>query len=315
MEMDRLLANRRDNNASPPGQGLDHEMANLNNGQSGFLAETASIQDSISEFNRNVQAIATLNSRSLNTVPLSEKDPSHEDIARQLHSVTEETRSLSNNIRERIRKLGEEDMTRLTPSELTTRKNMITRVRTKFLDALQEYQRVEQDYRTKSRQRVERQYRIVNPAATPEEVRAVVEGGETQIFAQAMNTSTGRYNESRTAYREVQARHEDLKLMERTLAELVQLFSDMSVMVEQQNDIFENLEKTTAEVESNTKAGMVHTEKARDHAASARRKRWIIFGICVLVIAIIALALGLKFGLPSNNNNSGNSGNTNSTQS
>ena len=33
-------------------------------------------------------------------------------------------------------------------------------IRTKFLDALQEYQRVEQDHRTKSRVRVERQYRI-----------------------------------------------------------------------------------------------------------------------------------------------------------
>jgi len=40
-------------------------------------------------------------------------------------------------------------------------------------------------------------------------------------------TSSHRYGESRAAYREVQERQEDLKRVERTLAELAQLFSDV----------------------------------------------------------------------------------------
>lgn len=60
-------------------------------------------------------------------------------------------------------------------------------VKTKFMEAIQNYQTVEQQYRQKYRQRLERQYKIVKPDATPEEVRAVVEddnGG--QIFSQAV---------------------------------------------------------------------------------------------------------------------------------
>ena len=39
------------------------------------------------------------------------------------------------------------------------------------------------------------------------------------------------------------------------------------------------------------------TEIAVKHARSARRKRWICFGICVFVVAVLALVLGLYFGL------------------
>ena len=60
----------------------------------------------------------------------------------------------------------------------------------KFVEAIQNYQSVEQQYRQKYKQRLERQFKIVKPDATPEEVRAVVnddQGG--QIFSQAVGSS------------------------------------------------------------------------------------------------------------------------------
>lgn len=41
--------------------------------------------------------------------------------------------------------------------------------------------------------------------------------------------SSNRYGESRLAYREVQARHDDIKKIEKTLTELAQLFSDVRI--------------------------------------------------------------------------------------
>jgi syntaxin 1B/2/3 len=80
-------------------------------------------------------------------------------------------------------------------------------LKTKFQEAIQNYQQVEQRQRNAQKQRMERQYRIgkntyfpskersmepnplsVNPNATQEEVRAVVndESGGQQIFQQAV---------------------------------------------------------------------------------------------------------------------------------
>ena len=39
--------------------------------------------------------------------------------------------------------------------------------------------------------------------------------------------NSNRYGEARSAYREVQERHEDIKRIERTIAELAQLFNDV----------------------------------------------------------------------------------------
>ena len=39
--------------------------------------------------------------------------------------------------------------------------------------------------------------------------------------------NSNRYGEAKSAYREVQERHEDIKKIERTLTELAQLFNDV----------------------------------------------------------------------------------------
>ena len=40
--------------------------------------------------------------------------------------------------------------------------------------------------------------------------------------------NSNRYGEARSAYREVQERHADIKKIEKTLTELAQLFNDVS---------------------------------------------------------------------------------------
>ncbi|EEB89294.1 hypothetical protein MPER_12625 [Moniliophthora perniciosa FA553] len=107
---------------------------------------------------------------------------------------------------------------KLTQQEGEMRMNRLAHVRTKFVEALQEYQRVEQDHRTKVRERAERQFRIVQPDATPEQARQAVESDSgSQIFMQALvNVDSSRYAESRDAYSEVQSRHEEIKKLEST---------------------------------------------------------------------------------------------------
>ena len=69
----------------------------------------------------------------------------------------------------------------------------------------------------------------VKPDASPDEVKAVVDDDQGgQIFSQALMNSN-RYGEARSAYREVQERHADIKKIERTLTELAQLFNDVSI--------------------------------------------------------------------------------------
>jgi len=174
---------------------------------SAFYSELSSIQESLRTFNDNVARISDLHSRSLNNMD----DAAAQRNAAQLDELVEDTSALSATLKRRVKALEAQG----GPSrDGQIKKQQAAFVKSKFVEAIQNYQSVEQQYRTKYKQRMERQFKIVKPDATPDEIRAVVndeQGG--QIFSQALMNS--RYTESRAAYREVQERHEDIKRIEK----------------------------------------------------------------------------------------------------
>ncbi|KAI9510882.1 t-SNARE [Russula earlei] len=254
----------------------------------GFYDEISSIQESIRLFNDNVARVSDLHARSLNNTD----DAAAARNAQQLDELVNETSALSSTLKRRIKSL---ERMGGSAREAQIKRQQTALVKSKFVEAIQNYQQVEQQYRQKYKQRMERQFKIVKPDATPEEVRAVVEDNQGgQIFSQALMNSN-RYGESRAAYREVQERHEDIKRIERTIAELAQLLmTSMSILVEEQDETINTIEAQATEVEKDVETGLGYTEKAVSSAKSARRKRWICFIIFLIILAIIGIVIGTQ---------------------
>lgn len=252
-----------------------------------FYDEISSIQDNIRLFNENISRISDLHARSLNNTD----DAAAARNNQQLEELVSETSALSTTLKRRIQSLERQGG---SAREAQIKKQQTALVKSKFVEAIQNYQQVEQQFRQKHKQRMERQFRIVKPDATPEEIRAVVDDDQGgQIFSQALMNSN-RYGESRAAYREVQERHEDIKRIERTMAELAQLFNDMSIMVEQQDETINVIEAQATEVEKDVETGLGYTEKAVTSARSARRKRWICFFIFLLILVIVGIVVAIE---------------------
>jgi len=252
---------------------------------SSFYSEISSLQDAIRTFNDSVAQIADLHSRSLNNTD----DNSANRIAQQLDELVEETSAMSSTLKRRIKALEAQGG---SGRDGQIRKSQTALVKSKFVEAIQNYTGVEQQYRTKYKQRMERQFKIVKPDATPEEIRAVVNDEQNgAIFSQALMSA--RYTDSRAAYREVQERHEDIKRIERTIAELAQLFNDMSILVEQQDETINVIETQAEGVMKDTEAGLGFTEKAVVSARAARKKRWICFIIIVVILIIVAIVVAV----------------------
>jgi syntaxin 1B/2/3 len=271
-------------------QSTTHLTAGLSGGfnesMAEFYDEISSIQDGLKQFNENVSRISELHSRSINTAD----ETAGQRNAAELEEIVEDTGALSNTLKRRIKALEREGG---SGRDGQIKKQQTGLVKTKFLEAIQNYQTVEQQHRQKYKQRIERQYKIVKPDATPEEVRTVVDddnGG--QVFSQAL-MNTNRYGESKAAYREVQERHRDIQKIERTLTELAQLFNDMSILVEQQDETVDVIQDAAASVEKDAEAGTGHTTKAVSSARAARKKRWICFGLFVILLIIVAIIIAV----------------------
>jgi len=82
---------------------------------------------------------------------------------------------------------------------------------------------------------------------------------------------------------------------------LNQLFQDLAEAVLVQEPMVQAAEEQTETVKKDTEAANVQLDKGITHARRARKLKWWCLFIVVLIICIIALALGLYFGLKPKN--------------
>jgi len=259
---------------------------------SDFFAQRTEVATAIDTLNANVTRLDSLHNRSLNDLP---DDPNTQNTHRQIDSMMADTNKLTNSIRMSVKDLE----ARAKAARGGDQKTMVTQteaLKKKFRDSITRFQQVEKAYRDRTRQRMERQLRIVKPDASQQEIQAAIDDDQGgQIFSQALMTST-RHGEARSALREVQSRHQDIQKIERTITELAQLFNEMSIMIEVQEQAIDNIETKAQETETQMESGLQHTEAAVVSARAARRKKWYCLGIIVLIIIIIVvIILILKF--------------------
>lgn len=67
--------------------------------------------------------------------------------------------------------------------------------------------------------------------------------------------NSDQFGRARQAYREVQARHNDILKIAETMNELQQLMNDMALMVEEQGETINQIEQTANVVEKDVETG------------------------------------------------------------
>ncbi|TFK76526.1 t-SNARE [Pluteus cervinus] len=285
MSRDRLASHRATRQHHDPEPVELTEAGSSSNSRPSFLVEVASIQDQITRIEENVKSVSEQQQRALGAV----ERPSGQEPA-PWDPLVVETRRLINDTKDRIKSLGNG-----REGRTGIERNRLALTNKKFLDAIKNYQRVEQDFQARTHEQMERQIRIVKPDATPAEVAAVIQGGGQQIFAEALSSSS-QYADSRAAYKAVQERQLELQRLEQTLAELGQLFIDVATLMEEQNEALDHVESVMKDVEANTAKGAQHAGDAVEHAKNWRRWRKVLFFIILFVVVVLALVLGIFFG-------------------
>lgn len=260
-----------------------------------FFGEIDNIGSELEVLKRNINTISSLHNTVLNS---SVNEQRQEQAQAELTQLTSDTSRLTNNLKIRIKNLSEQnDRIPQAPgneSEKNTRRMQVAAQKKKFMDLIQEYRLVEQKSRDRYRARMERQYKIVKPDATEAEIKQAIETDQgTQVFANALTQST-RYADARNAYREVQERHEDIKRIAQTMTELQELFNDMAMLVERQDEAIMTIEASAQDVEQNMEGGHKEIERGLVKAKKARRKRIWCFWIVVILIIVIVLAVVLS---------------------
>lgn len=133
-----------------------------------------------------------------------------------------------------------------------------------------------------------RQIKLVQPDATEEKIEDIwqSEGGVESLYKERI--LTGRINgQVRMTYNSVLGKYEDIRLLERSVAELHQMFLDMAYLTEEQGEILDHIEFHLKRTNSYVEDGNENTYKAIGFQRKIRKKQcWIM---AIAVVGIVAL--------------------------
>jgi syntaxin 1B/2/3 len=144
-----------------------------------FLARIEAAKSQINELTSNISAIGTLHQRMISS-------PDNNAQA-QLDNLVDKTRLLNTGIKDQIKYL-EKDVSRDSSNNLKT--SQIRNLKLTFQKQLEDYRKQESEYERRYRDAIARQYRIVNPDATEDEVQEAANAnwGNEGVFQTAVGS-------------------------------------------------------------------------------------------------------------------------------
>ncbi|RIA82918.1 t-SNARE [Glomus cerebriforme] len=254
-----------------------------------FLEETSVIDQGIQKIQSNIDRIQVLQTHIL----VSTSNQQEDTPGRERETLIAETKNLLFEFKDRIKKIEYENI-RLPKNDpnLSLRKQRHEFLHEKFTNVLDEYRNVEDTYMRQQKERMARQYRVVNPEANQQEIDDYLANPSGQpVFQQAVIRS----GEAKAALAEVQKRHSDIKQIEQTISELATLFSEMQLQVEAQDSVLASVEEEVTETLVKVEKANEDLTYANKSARDARKKKWILLGIISFIAFIIVVVIILQF--------------------
>lgn len=243
------------------------EMAPMGSNPASLLDECRAIDREIDVVDANLDQLQRLQAQTLGDVSANSQ------AARELDQLSADTMALYRQLTPRVRALNSD------PAASNTRNAaQVTRVDRRLKDAMRRYQTFESTFRHGMQDQIARQYRIVRPDADDAEVQGAVEDTRGEVFQRALMQS-GRQGQANAALSAVQDRHDQIRKIERQMAELAQMFQDMNAVVVQQEADVMRIEDSGQQAVDNLEQGGKQVEEAVIKGRAARKKKWICLGI------------------------------------
>lgn len=274
-------------------EGQDIEMQATTPFMEAFFQEVNSIKSGLHQIKRNIKQIEEGSAQALVAVGVEASQKSSEELEKLIDNTNLTASEVRNKLKEMDVQIKKTPAKEQATAEFRITTNMHQTLTKKFLDLMKEYQEVQNTYKNKYKERVERQYRIVKPDATSEEIDAALESGNTQIFADQI-LDKKRHTAAKEALAYIENRHKDIIRLEQSIQELHQLFLDLAILVEAQGELIDQIEYNVSQAASYTKEAAKQLADANKYQKRSRKKMCCIIVILLIVFAVLA---GLGGGL------------------
>lgn len=221
------------------------------------------------------------------------------DIKRRMEKDVNEVTKVARLTKSKLQQLNKENLANREKPDFRkgsgvdrSRTSMTITLTTRLRERISEFQTLREAIQTEYREVVERRvFTVTGERADEETIDKLIETGDSeQIFQRAIQEQgRGRVLDT---LQEIQERHDTVKEIETKLLELQQIFLDLSVLVEAQGEILDNIEVQVTGAAEHVQTGTNLLQKARILQKNSRK--WTCIAIIILLIIVLVIVLSLK---------------------
>lgn len=208
--------------------------------------------------------------------------------------LNEEIKDLSHKILEQLKQIKQE----LTADETGPNRNATdyrikqaqhSTLSRKLKDVMEGYNQAQLEHRDKCKERIQKQLKYTGRVVTDEEVEQMLESADPKLFTQGLVDS-----QYRLVLGEVETRHRDILQLEENIQELHDMFYEMAMVVEEQGDLVNQIERNVDYSGEKIIQGQRRVASALDVHQTNIKTRTLVYclGIsCCASVAIVVIVI------------------------
>ncbi|KAG5450437.1 Syntaxin-1A [Clonorchis sinensis] len=289
MPKDLLAVLREDDTIPPGGNGFrSAEIPETDTGLDEFFKEVEGIRESVDR----IQAI--IGQLHIKHTEVLAAPQQNERTKQEIEELTDAVKNSAGQVRLKLKQLEQaiheqeaKDPSLATVRVRRTQHSTITR---RFMDVMAAYNKEQTDYRDACKAQIKLKLEIAECPRTDEELEQMLESDNPQIFTQGilMDTQQARQNAA-----DIEARHEDILKLEKSIRELHELFIDLAALVDSQSELLDRIEYNVDATQDHITGAVVATKKAKEYQKKSRKTKIIIgcvVGGVILLLLIILIS-------------------------
>lgn len=154
-----------------------------------------------------------------------------------------------------------------------------------FLQAMKEFERKQEAYKTKYRQQLERQYKLVYPEGTVD--FGPLSDSQTSLILSQQIFRLSEDSRARKELESMKARDAEMHQLEKGVEEVRKMFEEISMLVREQGEMIDKVEDYVIEIQGNVRETVAILEKSVEIHKERQRKRRMAFAFGVMVLAVL----------------------------
>lgn len=260
------------------------ELGDLNNGPSfdDFYNEVHDLDCEIDTLKDNIEKVKLIHSTILSDPQVGD------EVKANLDKATVYIKDDLKKLKSKLKKMEEKNQliaqTNPFSVEHRIRRTQHLALQHKFIEVAHDYQLHQSTYRDKCKERIRRQLEITHRETNDDEIEEMIEQNNPAIFTKDIITDTEK---QRQALAEIEARHNDIIKLEKSIKELSELFIDMANLVENQGEMIDRIENHVLDSKSHVEKARNDVKEAVTFRNKARIKKLICFTILILVVIAV----------------------------